>query len=79
MEQSILQSLSTPHRQKVTRQLRKEQVKRYLDHIKQGSVRRERKENRKKTRVEFQKIFLLQEAVESFNDREGTMSLLIIR
>lgn len=78
MEQSILQSLSTPQRQKVTRQLRKEQVKRYLDYIKQESIRRERKENRKNTRVAFREIFLLQEAVESFNDREGTMSLALI-
>lgn len=78
MEQSILQSLSTPQRQKVTRQLRKEQVKRYLDHIKQGSVWRERKENRRKTRVAFREIFLLQEAVESFNDREGAISLALI-
>ena len=71
MDQSVLESLSTPKRQKVTRQLRKEQVKRYLDFIKQENVRQERKENRKKTKVAFKELFLLQEAVENFDDREG--------
>ena len=71
MDQSVLESLSTPKRQKVTRQLRKEQVKRYLDFIKQENVRRERTENRKKTKVAFKELFLLQEAVENFDDREG--------
>nr|XP_022343401.1 unconventional myosin-XVI-like isoform X7 [Crassostrea virginica] len=70
MDQSVLESLSTPKRQKVTRQLRKEQVKRYLDFIKQENVRQERKENRKKTKVAFKELFLLQEAVENFDDRE---------
>ena len=71
MDQSVLESLSTPKRQKVTRQLRKEQVKRYLDFIKQENVRQERTENRKKTKVAFKELFLLQEAVENFDDREG--------
>ena len=71
MDQSVLESLSTPKRQKVTRQLRKEQVKRYLDFIKQENVRQGRTENRKKTKVAFKELFLLQEAVENFDDREG--------
>ncbi|XP_056005733.1 unconventional myosin-XVI-like isoform X5 [Ostrea edulis] len=75
MDQSILESLSMPQRQKVTRQLRKEQVKKYLEFVKlerekHGSLKRERRENKKKTKVEFGETLLLQDAVENFDDRE---------
>ena len=65
-----------PQRQKVTRQLRKEQVKKYLEFVKlerekHGSLKRERKDNRKKTKVAFGETLLLQDAVENFDDREG--------
>lgn len=65
-----------PQRQKVTRQLRKEQVKKYLEFVKlerekHGSLKRERRENKKKTKVEFGETLLLQDAVENFDDREG--------
>ena len=77
MDQSVLEFLPLAQRQKVTRQLRQKQVTDYLEFIREererhgGSIKRERRDNKKGTAVAFRDNFLLQDAVESFDDLEG--------
>ncbi|KAK3096266.1 hypothetical protein FSP39_025127 [Pinctada imbricata] len=88
MDQSVLDVLPLAQRQKVTRQLRQKQVEGYLAFIKtegggQGSFKKPRKANKKGTAVNFTTDFLLQDAVENFDDREEednvTMAELLLR
>ncbi|XP_021377760.1 unconventional myosin-XVI-like isoform X4 [Mizuhopecten yessoensis] len=76
LSEAMLSKLSTPERQKLNHQLRQAQVKKYLTFIKserennKGSIKRQRKPNKKKTCVKFGDNLLLQDAVQNFDDRE---------
>ncbi|XP_060082703.1 unconventional myosin-XVI-like [Ylistrum balloti] len=76
LSEAMLSKLSTQERQKLNHQLRQAQVKNYLTFIKterennKGSVKRQRKPNKRNTCVKFGDNLLLQDAIENFDDRE---------
>ena len=84
IDQSVLESLPLPQRQKLCKQLRQEQVRRYNDwnSREQNSPVRQSvvpQPNRKGCTVSFNREAVLLDAVTSFNDREGQLSYLQFR
>ena len=77
IDQSVLESLPLPQRQKLCRQIRQQQVQRYNDWIKKAakstsvSSPKARRRNKKGTQVLFEMEARLVDAVARFDDREG--------
>ncbi|KAK3583683.1 hypothetical protein CHS0354_021430 [Potamilus streckersoni] len=81
IEQSVLENLPINQRQKVCHQIRQQQIKNYLDFQRTELAKGkkdtpgQKKKNKKGNSVKFSQNYMLQDAVENFNDRE-VLSLL---
>ena len=77
IDQGVLDSLPLPQRQKLLKQLRQEQVRRYnqwavaADIYVYENIQLKRKGNKKGCNVEFGTSDKLQDAVARYDDREG--------
>ena len=75
IDQALLESLPLQQRIRICKKLRQKQVKQYNERNQSdGSTNHVRKENRKKTRINFCPDARISYAVSQFDDREGKFS-----
>ncbi|XP_066266634.1 unconventional myosin-XVI-like isoform X2 [Branchiostoma lanceolatum] len=74
IDQSVLEQLPLEQRRRLVRRMRQDQIRAYMEWEKSGNAkttaRKHRRENRRRTQVEFGAETILQEAVARFDDIE---------